>query len=34
MNFDDLMGDKSYNEWVAYGQSKLANILVSGPAFT
>lgn len=23
--FDDLMGDKTYNRWAAYGQSKLAN---------
>lgn len=27
MNFDDLMLEKKYGEWAAYGQSKLANIL-------
>ncbi|MEM6283549.1 MAG: oxidoreductase [Chloroflexota bacterium] len=27
MNFDDLMGEQSYDRWGAYGQSKLANIL-------
>jgi NAD(P)-dependent dehydrogenase (short-subunit alcohol dehydrogenase family) len=27
MNFDDLMGDKQYTRWGAYGQSKLANLL-------
>ena len=27
MNFDDLMGERSYNPWRAYGQSKLANLL-------
>jgi len=27
INFDDLMGEKSYNPMTAYGQSKLANIL-------
>ncbi len=27
MNFDDLMGEKSYAAWGAYGQSKLANLL-------
>jgi NAD(P)-dependent dehydrogenase (short-subunit alcohol dehydrogenase family) len=27
MNFDDLMGDKRYSRWGAYGQSKLANLL-------
>jgi NAD(P)-dependent dehydrogenase (short-subunit alcohol dehydrogenase family) len=27
MNFDDLMGEKSYSAWGAYGQSKLANLL-------
>jgi hypothetical protein len=26
INFDDLMGEKSYDRWGAYGQSKLANI--------
>ena len=25
--FDDLMGERSYNPWRAYGQSKLANLL-------
>ena len=25
INFDDLMGKKSYSRWTAYGQSKLAN---------
>jgi hypothetical protein len=32
MNFDDLNFERegSYNEWVAYGQSKLANLLVRG----
>ena len=27
MNFDDLMGEKAYAPWGAYGQSKLANLL-------
>ena len=27
MNFDDLQGERSYNRWRAYGQSKLANLL-------
>lgn len=27
MNFDDLMGEKRYSKWPAYGQSKLANLL-------
>ncbi len=27
VNFDDLMSEKSYSKWGAYGQSKLANIL-------
>ena len=27
MNFDDLMGDKKYNAWRTYGQSKLSNLL-------
>lgn len=27
MNFDDLMGEKSYSPWGAYSQSKLANLL-------
>ncbi|MES2641759.1 MAG: oxidoreductase [Myxococcota bacterium] len=27
MNFDDLMGERSYQKWMAYGQSKLANLL-------
>lgn len=27
MNFDDLMGDRRYRSWGAYGQSKLANLL-------
>lgn len=26
INFDDLMGEKEYGRWTAYGQSKLANI--------
>jgi protochlorophyllide reductase len=26
INFDDLMGEKSYSRWGAYGQSKLANV--------
>jgi len=29
MNFEDLNGEKSYQKWTAYGQSKLANILFS-----
>jgi len=29
MNFEDLMGWKNYQPWVAYGQSKLANVLFS-----
>ena len=27
INFDDLMGTRSYKPWGAYGQSKLANLL-------
>lgn len=27
MNFDDLMAEKRYKPWTAYGQSKLANLL-------
>lgn len=27
IHFDDLMGEKSYQPWAAYGQSKLANLL-------
>lgn len=27
INFDDLMGDKGYQRWTAYAQSKLANLL-------
>ena len=27
INFDDLMGEKSYWRWAAYGQAKLANLL-------
>ncbi len=27
MNFDDLHGEKNYDRWGAYGQSKLANLL-------
>jgi len=27
INFEDLMGDKRYSKWGAYGQSKLANLL-------
>lgn len=30
MNFDDLMGERSYSPWRAYGQSKLANLLFAG----
>jgi len=26
INFDDLMGEKDYGRWTAYGQSKLANV--------
>jgi NAD(P)-dependent dehydrogenase (short-subunit alcohol dehydrogenase family) len=26
INFDDLMGEKEYSRWGAYGQSKLANV--------
>jgi NAD(P)-dependent dehydrogenase (short-subunit alcohol dehydrogenase family) len=29
INFDDLMGEKSYGRWTAYGQSKLANAVFS-----
>src|SRR3954451_15512013 len=27
MRFDDLMGERRYQRWLAYGQSKLANLL-------
>lgn len=27
INFDDLMGERGYRSWPAYGQSKLANLL-------
>jgi protochlorophyllide reductase len=27
INFDDLMGERNYGRWSAYGQSKLANII-------
>jgi WW domain-containing oxidoreductase len=27
IEFDNLRGEKSYNDWLAYGQSKLANLL-------
>jgi NAD(P)-dependent dehydrogenase (short-subunit alcohol dehydrogenase family) len=27
MNWDDLQSERSYSKWVAYGQSKLANLL-------
>ena len=27
MHFEDLMGERGYNNWRAYGQSKLANLL-------
>lgn len=27
INFDDLMSEKKYDKWAAYGQSKLANML-------
>nr|MDQ3036432.1 oxidoreductase [Myxococcota bacterium] len=27
MRFDDLMGERRYEKWTAYGQSKLANLL-------
>lgn len=27
LRFDDLMGEKSYDKWGAYGQSKLANLV-------
>ncbi len=27
VNFDDLMGERAYNRWTAYFQSKLANLL-------
>ena len=27
LNFDDLMGERAYTAWGAYGQSKLANLL-------
>ena len=27
MKFDDLQGERSYNRWQAYGQSKLSNLL-------
>jgi NAD(P)-dependent dehydrogenase (short-subunit alcohol dehydrogenase family) len=27
IHFDDLQGDAGYNRWLAYGQSKLANLL-------
>jgi NAD(P)-dependent dehydrogenase (short-subunit alcohol dehydrogenase family) len=27
IKFDDLQGERSYNNWLAYGQSKLANLM-------
>lgn len=30
LNLDDLMGEKRYRAWGAYGQSKLANLLFTG----
>jgi NAD(P)-dependent dehydrogenase (short-subunit alcohol dehydrogenase family) len=30
INFDDLQGEKRYQKWLAYGQSKLANLLFAG----
>ena len=27
INFDDLQGERRYNSWLAYGQSKLANMM-------
>lgn len=27
INFDDLQGERHYNNWLAYGQSKLANLM-------
>ncbi len=27
VNFDDLQSERSYNNWLAYGQSKLANLM-------
>lgn len=30
INFDDLMGERRYRAWGAYGQSKLANLLFTG----
>ena len=30
IDFDDLMGERSYGRWKAYGQSKLANLLFAG----
>ena len=30
MRFDDLMGERKYSAWGAYGQSKLANLLFTG----
>ena len=26
INFDNLMWEKNYNDWMAYGRSKLANV--------
>jgi NAD(P)-dependent dehydrogenase (short-subunit alcohol dehydrogenase family) len=30
MNFGDLQGEQRYHKWLAYGQSKLANLLFAG----
>ena len=30
INFDDLQSEKRYQKWLAYGQSKLANLLFAG----
>ena len=27
IDFDDLQGERAYNRWLAYGQSKLANLM-------
>lgn len=31
INFDDLQSERRYRKWLAYGQSKLANVRYAFP---